>query len=485
MQPNPLFLTDFYKADHRSQYPPKTTLVYSNFTPRKSRLPEIDYIVTFGLQYLCHEYLINQFNNNFFNKPVTQVVKEYQNRLDTSIGPNLISVDHIRELHNLGYLPIHISALPEGTISPIQTPILTYYNTHKNFAWLTNYLETLFSAVLWKPCTNAAVAAKFRAVFNKYAKETGVNEDFASWQGHDFSMRGMSGVEDAMISGAAHLLSFTGTDSIPAIDFVQYYYPTSQFIGGSVAATEHSTMCADDEHGVIIRLLTEVYPKGILSIVSDSYDFWDLVSNFYPSIKEIILARDGKLVVRPDTGVPHQVILGNPNGESEAEKKGLINILAENFGYTVNSLGFKSLNPKVGAIYGDSISLNEQKLILDGLKNNGFATDCVVLGIGSYTYQYCTRDTLGIACKATYIEVDGVGRNIFKNPKTGAWKKSHKGLLRVNEDYSTSEEVSWAESQTGMLRPLFRDGKLLVKESFDAIRGRLSRNSTRLGISHV
>lgn len=472
---NPLFLIDFYKADHRSQYPKATEFIYSNFTPRKSRIPEIQYFVTFGIQYLLQEYLVERFNN-WFARPLNDVLSEYKQRMDECLFPDAVSIDHIKALHELQYLPIEIKALPEGSISPIQTPILTIINTKPEFFWLTNYLETLISVLIWKPCTNATVATHFRKTFNEYARTTGASLEFCEFQGHDFSFRGLSCVEDACLTGAAHLLSFKGTDTVPALDFIHKYYQGTGFIGGSVPATEHSVQCVADEKKTIVRLLTEIYPKGICSIVSDTYDFWSLVGEFYPSIKDLILARDGKLVIRPDTGIPHKIINGDPTATTEIEKMGLIRSLANNFGYTVNAKGFKVLNPKIGAIYGDSIDIKEQKLILEGLKNNGFSTDCVVLGIGSYTYQYCTRDTFGLACKATWAQIDGRPKNIFKNPKTGTWKKSHKGLLKVNNDYSTSQECSQEEEQSGLLRTVFKNSKIQNQENWNVIRNRLQTN---------
>lgn len=475
---NPLLAIDLYKADHRSQYPVGTEKIYSNFTPRKSRIPGVDKIVFFGLQRLMKKWLVDAFDILFSDVGIFRS-EEYKSFLAASLGPSSPSVDHVMELQEIGYLPIRIKALPEGSVVPIQTPCMTIENTLPEFFWLTNYLETLISAELWKPCTTATIARALHERFTAFAELTGGDAAFTPWQGHDFSMRGMSSVEDAACCGVGHLLSFRGTDTLPALyDAVEYYNADLYDIGGSVPATEHSVMCAGDEKDTIVRLLTEVYPSGIVSVVCDSYDFWGIVTEFLPSIRDIIMNRDGKFVVRPDSGTPHLVLCGDPNGETDAEKKGLVQCLYETFGGTVNEKGYKVLDSHVGAIYGDSIDINEQLRIMHGLKINGFASTNVVLGIGSFSYQYVTRDTLGFVCKATNCTVNGQDKAIFKSPKTGQWKKSHRGLLRVNEDYSVDQDCTREQESGGLLRTVFEDGRLVVDDSLSDIRGRLANSGS-------
>jgi nicotinamide phosphoribosyltransferase len=469
-----MFLIDFYKADHRSQYPRGTREVYSNFTARKSRIDGVDKVVFFGLQYVIKEYLISQFNDNFFGRDVDEVCDEYKQLMEESLGI-VFDVQHVRDLHNLGYLPLEIKALSEGSVVPLQVPLMTIKNTIPEFYWLTNYFETLISCEVWKPGNSATMAHEFRKVFDAYAKLTGGNADFVDFQGHDFSFRGMSGVADACVSGAAHLLSFKGTDTVPAIKFLKHYYNATGFVGGSVPATEHSVMCADDEFETVKRLLTVTYPTGILSVVADSYDFWRFVTEFLPSIKDIIMNRNGKLVIRPDSGTPHKIICGDKNAESEPERKGLVRCLDEIFGSNRNDAGYIEVDGHVGAIYGDSIDLKEQKLILQGLVDQHYCSSNVVLGIGSYTYQFATRDTFGYVCKATNIDINGESKAIFKSPKTGSWKKSHKGLMRVDEDFSVIQNATKEQEAGGMLIPVYRNGKLLIDQDFDVIRSTLSR----------
>jgi len=480
---NPLLYTDGYKVDHRRQYPNNTTLVYSNWTPRKSRVEGVNEVVFFGLQYFIKKYMIEDFQNNFFNQPKGIVCKRYTRRINNYLGENKVGIQHILDLHDLGYIPMVIKALPEGVSVPIRVPMFTMYNTKSEFFWLTNYFETLLSTTIWMPCNSATIAKQYRTILDLYAKETSSIPEFVDWQGHDFSMRGMAGLEAAQLSATGHLLSFTGTDTIPAIDFLEKYYNANsdtELVGGSVAATEHSVMCMGTDTGeqdTFKRLLTEVYPSGIVSIVSDTWDLWKVLTEYLPNLKEEVLNRDGKVVIRPDSGNPVDIICGNSNGKTIKEQKGVIELLWDVFGGTTNKKGYKELDAHIGAIYGDSITLERATKICERLKQKGFASTNVVLGIGSFTYQYNTRDTFGFAMKATYGEVDGEGREIYKDPITDdGTKKSAKGLLKIvqsNGVYNLIDQVTWKEEKLGELREVFKDGKLIIDESLINIRQRL------------
>ena len=480
---NPLLYTDGYKVDHRRQYPNETTLVYSNWTPRKSRIEGIDKVVFFGLQYFIKRYLIQEFQENFFDKPKTEICKKYSRRINNYLGENKVGIKHIEDLHDLGYIPMVIKALPEGVSVPIKVPMFTMYNTLPQFFWLTNYFETLLSTTVWLPCNSATLAKQYRIILDKYAKETSSIPEFVDWQGHDFSMRGMAGLEASIMSSAGHLLSFTGTDTIPTVDFLEEYYNANsdtELIGGSVAATEHSVMCMGTNLGeqeTFKRLITEVYPNGIVSIVSDTWDLWKVLTEYLPNLKQEVLARNGKVVVRPDSGDPVDIICGNPKGKTIEESKGVIELLWETFGGITNEKGYKELDSHIGAIYGDSITLDRATQICERLKEKGFASTNVVLGIGSFTYQYNTRDTFGFAMKATYGEVAGKGREIYKDPVTDdGTKKSAKGLMKIikeNGEYQLIDQVSWEEEKQGELREVYRDGKILIDEKLSEIRLRV------------
>ena len=485
--------TDFYKVGHIFQYPEGTEYIYSNFTARSAAKfnhfqDQFDNkVVFFGLQAFIQKYLVEAWGD-FFEGSRTWAVNHYSRRMKNSIGP--IDISHFKDLHDLGYLPILIKALPEGSRVNIGVPMFTIINTDPRFFWLTNCLETMISAEVWKTCTSATIAYQYRKLFDSYAIMTGTPKEFVQWQGHDFSMRGMDGIDSAARSGAAHLLSFSGTDTIPAIDFLEEYYRaecTEELIGASVPATEHSVMSAGgqvDEHETFKRLITKVYPGGVISIVSDTWDFWNVLTVIAPSLKEEILARTpnaiglAKVVFRPDSGDPVKIVIGDKDAElGSPEFKGAVQVLWDTFGGTITDKGYKQLNERVGLIYGDSITPERAQAILQGLEAAGFASGNIVFGIGSYTYQFNTRDTFGFAMKATWAQVNGVGRELFKNPKTdNGTKKSAKGLVYVAYDgknFILEDQVTPEREKFGELREVFRDGRALNEQYLKEIRERL------------
>ena len=489
---NPLFLTDGYKTGHHQQYPKGTTLVYSNFTPRSNKYgPKgCDQVVSFGQQMIMRQ-LHEVFQKDFFSQPKDQVCREMKQELSMYLRMDY-DVSHFEALYDLGYLPIEVRSLTEGTLVPIKVPVLTIYNTHPDFYWLTNYLETILSNLMWKPLTSATIAHQYRKVLTKWMEKTDKdNAWFIDWQGHDFSMRGMDSVEAVISSGLGHLTSFSGTDSLPAIYGARKYYGAEGFVAGSVPATEHSVMCAggkEDEESTFRRLL-ETYPKGILSVVSDTWDLWRVCTQHVVALKEEILARDGKLVIRPDSGDPVDILCGREEQLSDAPGEyktpaeiGVIELLWDVFGGTVNEQGYKVLDPHIGAIYGDSITIERADEICRRLEAKGFASTNVVLGIGSFTYQFNTRDTFGFAMKATYCEINGEGREIFKDPITDdGTKKSATGLLCVtrdeyNGDYVLMDRVDWETSKGGELKTIYRDGKFENTTTLSEIRENLKKN---------
>lgn len=493
MRINPLMSIDFYKADHRRQYPKGTELVYSNFTCRSDKLFNVPRelgiydgkVVVFGIQYFIKDFLIGCWDKGFFDQPKNKVVAQYKRRLDLALGKDAVPVDHIEALHDLGYLPLAIKALPEGTLCPIGVPLLVIYNTHPDFFWLTNYVETVMSCYIWKPITSATIALCYKKLLTKYAKETGSDLGFVNFQGHDFSFRGMSCIEDAAVSGAAHLTSFFGTDSVLSLDFLEDYYNANaeiEFLGGSVPASEHSVMCMsgkDDEIGTFRRFITELYPTGIVSIVSDTWDFWKTIGEYSQTLHQEIMSRNGKLVFRPDSGDPVKIICGDLDADLDSlAYKGAIEVLWDIFGGTANDQGYKTLDSHVGLIYGDSITIDRAYRILEGLKAKGFSSGNIVFGIGSYTYQYVTRDTFGSAIKATYGIVNGERRALFKDPITdGGTKKSAKGLLCVlKEDgiLKLRQDQELIDMYGDELLTVFKDGELLIDYSIDSIRKRIN-----------
>jgi len=497
MRNNPLNAIDFYKADHRKQYPEGTTEVYSNFTPRSNRLAKSlqefkqDHkIVVFGIQYMVMSFLINDWDTGFFSEPKDNIIAQYKRRMDTSLGPDAVSIEHIEALHDLGYLPIQVKALPEGSRVPEGIPVMTVVNTLPEYFWLTNYLESVMSCYLWHPMTTATTAYEYKRLLMKYAQLTGADEGFVPFQAHDFSFRGQTSLQSAAISSMGHLTSFVGTDTVAAIDSLEYYYhadASKEMVGVSVPATEHSVMCMGEKESEIntfIRLISDVYPAGIISIVSDTWDFWKVITEYLPELKDRIMSREGKVVIRPDSGDPVRIICGYEQGEdgylaaTEAERKGAVACLWETFGGTVTDKGYKAIDEHIGLIYGDSITLDRADEILKRLEAKGFASTNVVLGIGSYTYQYVTRDSHGFAMKATSGIVNGERRDIFKDPKTdNGTKKSAKGLLRielVNGEYTLFDQQNDVQETQGELRTVFMNGIASNGETLNGIRNRLA-----------
>ena len=490
---NPLLLTDGYKTSHNKQYPEGTTLVYSNFTPRSNKYAPkgCNEVVVFGTQMVMMQ-LHEMFQKDFFDKPKDEVCREMKQELSMYLGTDY-DVSHFERLHDLGYLPINVKSLPEGTKTPIKVPVLTIYNTHPDFYWVTNYLETILSNLLWKPMTSATIAHQYRKVLTEWMLKTDKsNHQFIDWQGHDFSMRGMDSVEAVISSGLGHLTSFWGTDSLPTIYGARKYYGAEGFFCGSVPATEHSVMCAggkEDEVDTFRRLL-KTYPSGILSVVSDTWDLWKVCTEHVVTLKEEIMSREGKLVIRPDSGDPVDILCGMdefPQFKTSeerkvltSEEKGVIELLWDVFGGTVNEQGYKVLDPHIGAIYGDSITIDRANEICERLEAKGFASTNVVLGIGSFTYQYNTRDTFGFAMKATYVEVNGESREIFKDPITDdGTKKSATGLLCVtlNEEKEIYlvDKVNWETESEGLLQTIYQDGEFFNTTTLTEIRKRLKK----------
>ena len=505
MKINPILAIDSYKLAHITMYPENITGTYLNLTPRSIRhfkklIPaQFKYdnkIVAVGMQMAIQD-IVDTFTDEFFSKPLEQTLEIYTDTIRPFIGFDEDSetkiVAEITKLHNLGYLPLEIKALPEGSLIPVQTPVMTIKFSENGFAWLQGYLETYISQNTWKTITIATVARLYRKILEFWAEKTCDNNDHITWQGHCFADRGMSGTEDATKMGIAHATQFEGSDSVHAAYAAKHIYGfKSSLFAASVPATEHQIMQLgineSSERDTILRLIKQ-YPIGVMSVVCDTEDYWNTLTNILPSLKEEILARTpnslglAKFVVRPDSGDPVDVICGtNPHYEGTTlteqpfhtpEMKGSIEILWDIFGGTINSKGYKVLNPRVGLIYGDSITPERAYEICKRLEAKGFASSNVVLGIGSYAYNYHTRDTFGMAIKCT-AAWDDKGNLIEtqKVVKTDSGKKSAKGLLHVSSDFVTTDSVTPEVEATGMLQTIYKDNKKTFETDFEAIRAR-------------
>ena len=513
MKINPILAIDSYKLAHISMYPEQIKETYLNLTPRVMKYfqrlvpDEFKYdnkIVAFGVQMAVTD-LVTQFAEEFFSKPLEQVLEIYIDTITPFIGDGIgvkdLIISEISKLHAVGYLPITIKALPEGSLIPVQTPVLTIRSTQ--FAWLGGYLETYISQNTWKTITIATVSRLYRKILEHFSDLTCDNNDHLTWQGHDFADRGMSGTEDATRAGIAHATQFQGSDSVHAAYAAKHIYGfKTPLFTASVPATEHSIMqlgISQESETETIRRLIKQYPSGILAVVCDTEDYWNTLTNILPTLKDEILARIpnslglAKFVVRPDSGDPVDVICGTNFTEvividsipghsgiyyniSEAttpEEKGSIEILWDIFGGTINSKGYKVLNPKVGLIYGDSITPQRAYEICKRLQAKGFASSNVVFGIGSYAYNYHTRDTLGMAIKCTAAwDIKGTLIETQKTVKTDSTKKSAKGLLHVDSNFVMTDAVTPEQESTGELKVLYHNGTLLLEDNFETIRTR-------------
>ena len=508
MKNNPLLMTDGYKTSHHNMYPKETSLVYSNFTPRSVKYMDerAKEIVVFGLQYTIM-YIHELYEENFFKRDKDEVIGEAKKYFSSYLGVDY-DVSHFEKLHDLGYLPIKVKGIIEGSIIGEKIPILTIYNTNPDFFWLPNFLETLLSSLLWKPLHSASISYGLKKLLNKYAKETdGSNMSIVNFQGHDFSFRGMQHPESAISSGLGFLVNFWGTDTLPTLMSAKHYYG-SENVGFSVPASEHSVMTSygkEDEINAFKRIL-DLYPTGIVSLVSDSFDLWKVCTDFITELKEQIMSRNGKLVIRPDSGNPVDIICGHDNSSwiqsnkatfgdnnvitnsDSPEKKGVIELLWDIFGGTVNEQGYKVLDPHIGAILGDGVTLERAEMICKRLKSKGFASTNIVLGIGSYSMGYCTRDNQGSAMKATYVELDipnsdggmeKISRDIFKDPITDdGLKKSATGLLKVvneSDKYILLDKQTWEEEEGGILQTIYEDGIFHNQTTLTEIRERINK----------
>ena len=544
---NPIYATDFYKTGHYKMAPEGTEFALANFTPRHDKHLNVlpthhdGRYVQFGLQaYLM--LLTERYQRYFFDKPASKVVDRFKQRVEAALFQSY-DVDHFYELHKLGYLPLEFRAIDEGERVNMGIPSWIAFPTSSNQHWLPTYLETDISAGTWQTMTNATIAAHYRAIAEDFFKKTGADPDLIKFMCHDFSFRGMVHYLGAAFSGMAHLTSFAGTDTVISLPYAEHYYLANEkegFVGHSVPASEHSVTCMNgkDERTTIATWLKQ-YPTGFLSNVNDTWDYFNTIDVILPSLKDEIMARDGRYVSRPDSGDPVKILTGyapdevtitfinedkgieitrNSDGAkiSQAEMMGSTATLAKHFGTTVRKVDkeeYHTLDTHVGQIYGDSITPKRALDIYMRLKSKKFAADNVVYGIGSYTYQFNTRDSLGSAVKVTYCIVNGEGRNVQKDPKTDdGKKKSACGLLRVekwirvkyNKDYAfrlssisdeklnelkklpwetfyvlvdnldvSPEDAKAGNWDSGELKPVYRNGKFLRVHTLSEIRQRL------------
>ena len=486
-KPNSLFYTDGYKIGHRKMLAPGTTKLYGTWIPRSTKhAPKgVSKIVSFGQQ-LTVRWLHDEFEENFFKLQHDEAMV-FAKDMSMYLGMEFDG-SHFSELHKLGYLPIRFKSLPEGIETLPNVPHMTFVNTVDGFAWLTLFLETIVSSLAWKPATSATLALQYKRNVVEWVTKTDPSSSFLiPFLAHDFSARGLN-PWDMLSSGLGHATSFRGSDTLVVIPAARYFYgePNNEVVINSVNASEHSvsTTCIftmGEEK--MISYFMDQFPTGILSIVSDTFDLWKLITEYLPANKEQIMSRDGKLVIRPDSGDPVDIICGeisNPDVKPtladgyHPKHIGVIELLWNIFGGTINEQGYKVLDPHIGAIYGDSITLDRQIEIYERLAAKGFASTNIVLGVGSFTYQFNTRDTFGFAAKGAWFEANGVEFDIYKDPITDdGTKKSLKGLIMVDENQEVHTQCTHEQEAQGILQTIYEDGKFYNEITLSEVRNKL------------
>lgn len=535
---NPMTSCDYYKLGHMTMDVPGVKTVVSTWTPRHHYHdnPQNDYTVAFGAQWAVQRFFIEYFED-FFDGDFEFYVEDFERIVRPSFNSEYLDtvIEAWRDLHELGYLPIAVWAVPEGFLLKDGVPMAMMYNTDRRFGWLPQFLEDLWSNSMWLPSTSATTSYYRRKAAMPYFEQYSDTPNAVRRLCGDFSLRGMTSMEAGAISGAGHALSFDRTATIPANSLLRQYY-SAVFTNNEaplygLPSLEHSVVekgvayfkqkiaAGEDieywnyikkgfdenweinliaEMCFILYMLKEVQQTGNFTYVADTYDFWGIIGKVLPTIAYEILSRDGKFIVRPDSGDPVRVILGRglytPKAQapvfckneklygSYTEQIGALESLSQTFGYTLNNVGMKILNPHIGLIYGDAITAERQEDILRGITERGWAPENITLGIGAYTFQYATRDTRGFAIKATACDIEGIGEiPIFKQPKTDMSKSSQRGAVAIRHSdidvnvitgYRDGLTIEDAVSDT-IMKQIFLDGKTMNKENLDLIRLRL------------
>jgi len=420
---NIMLLSDSYKTSHWRQYPQGTTKVYSYFESRGGKFSEITF---FGLQYIIKRYLTGQVVTKEKIDQAEKIINAHMG-LGEMKHFNREGWEHILNEHG-GRLPVVIKAVPEGMTVPVKNVLMTVENTDPKCYWLTNYLETLLVQV-WYPMTVATQSREQKKVIVDFLEKTGCGTDFLDVQFalNDFGCRGVSSMETAAIGGAAHLINFGGSDTMPGLCCLVEYYglPLEMALGTSIPAAEHSTITSWTKEGEVDafkNMLTQ-YPEGLVAVVSDSYDIYNACKNLWgKELIELIKNRKGRLVVRPDSGDPPVIVCE------------VLEMLGERFGTEKTSTGHKLLPGYIRVIQGDGVSYETLGVILAAMEAKGWAAGNLAFGSGGALLQKLNRDTQKCAFKCCEAVVNGQPRHVFKDPITDQGKQSKKGQLKLVKD---------------------------------------------------
>lgn len=468
---NLILLADAYKYAHHKFYYPGTTQIYSYL---ESRGGIFDETVFFGLQYFLKEYLAGQAFTQQDIDEADGFLKQVFGR-DDVFDRN--KFQYILDKYN-GHLPIKIKAVAEGTAVPTHNVLMTIENTDPECYWLTNFLETLLMQV-WYPCTVATLSNQIKKIVTQYYSETATegSEAGIDFVLNDFGFRGVSSVESAKIGGAAHLLNFSGSDTLAGSHMAIQYYNAQKVYGLSIPATEHSicTLLGKKGELEIFKHVLRSFPTGVIACVSDSYNIFRACEEYWGTeLRDEILARKGTLVIRPDSGDPVMTLLK------------IFEILFEKFGFTINAKGYKVLPPQVRVIQGDGVNYNEIKVIYEALKQNDISAENLVLGMGGALLQKVDRDTQKFALKCSSAIINGEQVNVEKNPTemdaqgniTPSFKKSKGGrlkLVKTDAGLKTTNEQAEPDLQD-QLQTVFENGQLINTITFEQVKENVQAN---------
>lgn len=465
---NICLLTDSYKVTHHYFYPEGTEKIYSYLESRVGA--EFNKTIFYGLQYIIKKYLEGSV--------VTQEkIDEADRLISNHIGEGIFNKQgwqYILDNHD-GRLPIEIKAVAEGTPVNVSNVLMTVENTDKESYWLVNYLESLLLQV-WYPSTVATLSAEVRKLSNFYLEVTGSSKDNLDFMLHDFGYRGATSTESSMLCGSAHLLSFSGTDTIPSLTIPGNYYNDANLYGFSVQATEHSVMTSlgpEGEKDQILNVIDKA-KNGILSIVIDSYNYRDFLyeagqndSDINKTITDFLAIDGNKVVFRPDSGEPVSTTID------------CLNILEEGFGSHLTDKGYKVFDSNIGLLWGDGLNYHKIRDILFAMKSNGWAAQNIIFGMGGGLHSSVTRDTQRNAFKCSAQLRDGVWHDIFKNPLDSS-KKSKTGRFKLIKENNSFKTVSINEEGEDYLQTVFKDGELLIEDKFGDIKQRALKYSDYL-----
>ena len=465
---NICLLTDSYKVTHHYFYPKGTEKIYSYLESRVGA--EFNKTVFYGLQYILKKYLEGQV--------VTQEkIDEADKLISAHIGEDIFNRkgwEYILDEHD-GKLPVEIKAVAEGTPVDVSNVLMSVENTDKKSFWLVNYLESLLLQV-WYPSTVATLSAEVRKLANFYLEVTGSSKDNLDFMLHDFGYRGATSTESSMLAGSAHLLSFSGTDTIPALTIPENYYNDSSLYGFSVQATEHSVMTSLGPEGEFDQILNVIdnAKNGILSMVIDSYNYRNFLTEagcegteINEAINKFLSIEGNKVVFRPDSGEPVSTTID------------CLNILEEGFGSYLTDKGYKVFDSNIGLLWGDGLDYQKIRDILFAMKSNGWAAENIIFGMGGGIHSSVNRDTQRNAFKCSAQLRDGKWFDIFKNPLDSS-KKSKTGRFKLVRQDNSFKTVPIDADGDDYLRTVFMNGEILLEDTYGDIKSRALKYSNFL-----